>query len=70
MRARARVVVMVELYVTGENWNEHTDIGSLHREAKEKAVAQISEMCNRSRSVGLIGTPKVEAIFTEDAKHG
>lgn len=70
MRARARVVVTVELYVTGENWNEHTDIGSLHRETKEMAVKQIKDICERSRQVTLIGVPKVEAIFTEDMKHG
>ncbi len=70
MRARARVLVTVELTVAGENWNEHTDIGSLHREAKEKAIKQLTDLCDRTRSVQLVGTPKVEAVFVEDQKHG
>lgn len=70
MKARARVTTTVEIWVIGDNWNEHTDIGSLHREAKEMAVKQIKDICERSRQVTLIGVPKVEAIFTEDMKHG
>lgn len=70
MKARARVTVTVEINVIGENWNEHTDIGSLHREAKELAVKQITDLCERSRAVSMVGTPKVEAMFVEDQKHG
>lgn len=70
MMVRARVVVTVELHVTAENWNEHTDIGSLHREAKELASKQIKALCERSRSVTMIGMPLVEAVFTEDRKYG
>lgn len=70
MKAKARVTVTVETWVVGENWNEHTDIGSLHREAKEMAVKKLTDLCERSRSVVMFGTPKVEAVFVEDGKHG
>lgn len=70
MMARARVWVMVEMSVYSDNWNEHTDIGQLHREAKERAVKQLSDLCERTRAVKMIGEPRVEAILTEDQKRG
>lgn len=69
MKAKARVTVVVETWVTGENWNEHTNIGAVHREAKELAVKRISDLCVRSRAVHLCSQPCVEAVFVGD-KHG
>lgn len=70
MRATARVTVTVEVFVSAENWNEHTDIGALHREAKEKAERQLKEICDRSRAVTLVGTPRVTAVFVEEERRG
>lgn len=68
MKARARVLVVVETWVVGENWNDHTDIGSLHREAKELAAKKLADLCSRTGAVSLIGEPTVEAVFVEDKR--
>jgi hypothetical protein len=60
-RITARVQITVEIEVTLENWNEHTNVDQVHREGSEKAVATITDLCRRH--VRLIGHPKVEAII-------
>lgn len=63
LQAAATVVVSVEITVRGENWNEHTAIEQLHREASELAIKRIIDLCQRY--VRLIGNPKVTAILVE-----
>lgn len=59
----ARVAITVELTVRGENWNEHTSIEQLHREAAELGTKRVTELCQRY--VRLVGTPKIETISTK-----
>lgn len=62
----ARVQVTVEIAVRGENWNEHTSVEQVHREAGELATKRVNELCQRY--VKLIGTPQVEAVLTREKK--
>lgn len=58
----AVVAITVEITVRGENWNEHTSVEQIHREAEELAVKRITELCNRY--VRLTATPKVQSVIT------
>lgn len=65
-RITARVQVTVEIDIRNENWNEHTSVEAVQREGGEKAVAQITKLCERY--VRLVGEPVVEAIIAKDRK--
>jgi predicted nucleotide-binding protein (sugar kinase/HSP70/actin superfamily) len=59
----ARVQVTVEIDVRLDNWTADSTVDQVHREGCEKAVAEITKLCQRY--VRLIGRPKVEAVITE-----
>ena len=44
MKARARVVCAIEIYVTGDNWNEHTDIGWDEIAGADEAKGELLEI--------------------------
>lgn len=64
VKVQARVQVTVDIGVRGENWNEHTSMEQVHREARETAVKEITRLCQRY--VSIVGTPLVSAIITEE----
>lgn len=59
----ARVQITVEIDVRLENWAEDSTVAQVHREGGEKAVARITDLCQRY--VRLVGAPRIEAIITE-----
>jgi hypothetical protein len=59
----ARVQIVVEIDIKLENWNENSSVDQVQREGSERAVARITDLCQRY--VRLIGTPKVQAIIAD-----
>jgi hypothetical protein len=67
MGARARVRLVLDIDCTGGNWGNDCTVGQIRKQAAEETLERINRyLKNMSRSVTVIGEPKVTVVMLDE----